>query len=535
VLPPASPSDAHATSAPHRVGCTEPRLFTPSLRELTPDTTLGFDVIDFAENDLRIQLHPYQKWLYIHALELLPSGDFRFRTILILIARQNGKTTWWKILVLYAMYVLGFKLTLSTAQDLDTAEETWQSVVDWVMETDDEDEFTHPELGSAVDKVVQVNGKKSLNLKTGERYKAKAASRRAGRGLSGDLIGMDELREHQSWDSWSAITHTTMARARALIVCLSNAGDVSSVVLRFLRKVAHLALGDPDGVNAQDDPAALLDDTVEAPDEADDSLAIFEWSAPPGCSIRDWDGIAQANPSLNHPNGISERAIRAAWKEPEWVYRTEVLCQWSDGTLEGPFPTGSWDAGRWSPQFDGDEPPPVVGKVAACVDVSADHTRAHIAFTGRTDSGRLRTVVVASRAGTDWVTPWLRERRDRILGWTAQGRGAPVSNLLEDWQAEPDMPPFTPWQATDLSDGTAQFYNLVRENGVEHLPQPVLDVAAGVAATKPAGDGVWLWDRKKSPADIAPLVAATGATWLFLRPVEKPFVSVYESRGLVVL
>ena len=184
-------------SAP-RKGLTEPRLFTPPLRELTPETSYGFDVVDFAEQDLGMELHPYQKWLYIHALEKLPDGLLRFRIIIVLIARQNGKTTWWKILVLYCMYVLGWS-ALSTAQDLDTAESTWQDVVDWVMDTDDEDVWLRPDLAEAVAKVVQVNGKKSLNLTTKEKYKAKAASRRAGRGLSAELIGLDELREQQSW------------------------------------------------------------------------------------------------------------------------------------------------------------------------------------------------------------------------------------------------------------------------------------------------------------------------------------------------
>jgi hypothetical protein len=51
-----------------------------------------------------------------------------------------------------------------------------------------------PELVDLLAQVVlKVNGKKSLNLKTGERYKVKAANRRAGRGLSGDVVLLDEL------------------------------------------------------------------------------------------------------------------------------------------------------------------------------------------------------------------------------------------------------------------------------------------------------------------------------------------------------
>src|SRR5699024_3176801 len=115
-----------------------------------------------------------------------------------------------------------------------------------------------PDLAALADRPIKVNGKKTIRLKSGERYKVKAANRRAGRGLSGDLILLDELREHQSWDAWAAITKTTMARPAAQIWALSNAGDASSIVLRYLRKQAHEALGDPDGINADDDPEALL-------------------------------------------------------------------------------------------------------------------------------------------------------------------------------------------------------------------------------------------------------------------------------------
>lgn len=510
------------------LGHTEPRIFTPPLRELTPETTLGFDVIEFARNDLNITLHPYQEWLYVHALELLPSGEFRFDTIVVLIARQNGKTMWWKILILYVMYVLGMKLVLSTAQDLDTAEETWEAVVAMVQGVDDDDQPLFPELAEQVEKIVLTNGKKSLNLKSGERYKAKAASRRAGRGLSGDLIGLDELREQQSWDSWSAITHTTMARARSLIIGLSNAGDATSVVLRYLRKAGHATLGDPDGVNAADDPSSMLEDVDEVDEIEESGLGIFEWSAVPGASIRDRKAWAQANPSMNHPNGVGERKILAATKEPEWVFRTEVLCQWSDGSLEGPFPTGTWESG-W------DSSSPIVGRVKCCVDVSANSDRAHIAFSGLRADGGLHVELVASRPGYDWVGPWLLERLDIIDAVGAVEKGAPVSPLLGGWELAGI--PVERRSADEVRAGTQRFYAKVREGAkaLTHHPSPLLDVAAATALTRPSGDGLWVWNRNKSPIDPSPLIAVDGAVSMWGLLPELPTVSVYESRGLVVL
>ena len=72
------------------LGCTEARLYTKPLRPLTRKTSKGWEVIDFARM-IGEPLLPWQEWAVIHALELLPDGGFRFRTILILVARQNGK------------------------------------------------------------------------------------------------------------------------------------------------------------------------------------------------------------------------------------------------------------------------------------------------------------------------------------------------------------------------------------------------------------------------------------------------------------
>ena len=128
-------------------GCEQPRIFTPPLRDLTPDTTLGFEVIDFAENVLGIKLHPWQKWLFVHALEIIDAQSgwmLRFRTVVVLVGRQNGKTTMGAILSLYFLYALRSGLVIGTAQDLEQAEDTWAMCVE-IAENDDElrEEIAH--------------------------------------------------------------------------------------------------------------------------------------------------------------------------------------------------------------------------------------------------------------------------------------------------------------------------------------------------------------------------------------------------------
>lgn len=524
----ASSASSGRSTGPKRkpvIGSETPRIFTPPLRKLTPKTTLGFAAIEFAEEVCQVTLYPWQKWLLVHALELHPDGGFRFRTIVVLVARQQGKSMLSVILSLFFMYVLGRELVIGTAQDLDVAEEIWQEAVDLIEET--------PDLDALKERVIKVNGKKAVELSTGERYKVKAANRRAGRGLSGELILLDELREHQSFDAWGAITKTTIARPDAQVWALSNAGDATSLVLRYLRQKAHLAIGDPDGIADGEAPVMVDDEDFE--DDTDDStLGIFEWSAKPGAHTKDREAWAMANPALGH-GFVTERTLASAEAtDPEWVFRTECLCQWSDGTLEGPFPPGTWDAGRWD--RDDPNPPQIVGNVMACVATSHDRIKTYIAFAGRQADGTPQVELVAERAGSEWVEGWLRERAEIIDTLTGQGRGAPESGLLDSLEVSlAGLIPVVDWQGADLSGGTGAFYDLVREHNLTHNPWPSLDLAAATAVPKLTEGGAFLWDGKRSPNDVAPLRAATGAVWLLTRSVKPDFTSAYADHDLIVI
>jgi hypothetical protein len=439
-------------------------------------------------------------------------------------ARQNGKSTLAAVLALYFMYVRAARLIIGTAQNLDIAEEVWQDAVD-IAES-------NTELAEEISRVVKTNGKKSLELVSGERYRVQAASRRGGRGLSGDLAILDELREHHTWDAWSAISKTTLARPRAQIWALSNAGDTASIVLRHLMLLAHRQIGDPDGVAAEN--AALLGDSASVgDDDTDDSLGFFEWSAPPGCGLGDPGGTAQSNPALGHT--ISARAISSARRtDPEWVFRTEVLCQWADGSTEGLFPSGAWEACRdEASQIAADSP------IAFGLDVSWDRAMTYIAAAGWRGDGLAHVEVIAQRAGTDWPATWFGEKPERGRPVAVQSRGAPASGMADDLRdAGVDV---VDWSGSDVSSACGALYDRVRaavgegtqEAGVRHLGQPVLDVAAATAVTKPMGDA-WVLDRRKSPADCSPMMAAVGALWL-LTSNPASGVSAYADHDLMIV
>lgn len=453
------------------LGNTEPRVFTPPLRELTPKTTRGFEAISFCEDVVGLTLHPWQKWLLLHALELLPDETFRFRTVLVLVARQNGKTTLVQTLALWRMFVDQAPLVIGTAQNLDLAEEAWQGAVDIAQGV--------PELADEIQHVDRTNGKKQLRLHTGERYKVAAASRRGGRGLSGDLIVLDELREHQNWQAWGAVTKTTMARHAAQVWGLSNAGDRESVVLDALRRRA---------VDATTQPGRF-DDT---------SLGIFEWSAPPNCDLGDRDGWASANPSLGHPNGVSVAAIRSALStDPEAVFRTEVLCQWVDRIEDAVIEPGTWLALSVGVQ-------PMTAPALA-VEVALDRSSATIGAAWHVND-RVHVEIVEDAAGVAWVPKRIAELIERYDGGcVVLDAGTEAVGLADELESRGLNVQRINGAARIAACGA--FYDLATNGGLSHNGDPAIDVAIANARWKNVGDGARVFSRRRSAGDIAALYA----------------------------
>jgi len=527
-----------------RLGCEVPRVWTPPLRELTPDTTLGYDVIEFAHDYLDIDLLPWERWLFIHGLEIVGSFDddwqLRFRIVLVLVARQNGKSVMGMVLSLFFMYCLGAALILGTAQDLSQAEEVWEGAVNMAQD--------NSELASEIEQIMRGKGSKELRLSGYRRYKVATPNRKNTRGKTSNLVLLDELREHQTFQAWSAASKTTKAVRSGLVWCMSNAGDGTSVVLRHLRTQAHRAIGDPDGICGDNDDAAPDEETAQAEAEAMQSIAIFEWSAPPGCDKWDRDGWAQANPSMGY-GFLDESTIATdCASDPEDEFRVEDLCQWITATVEPPFPRGAWEAGVDDSSQLAPDAEPVFG-----VDVSADREHSSIAVCGLRSDRKLHGELIEYRPGIAWLVDWFRSRvnepqyggRMRVA---LQGNGAPVSAIAELIEAV-DGVEVTECKGRDLGAWCGKLWDAVAalapvDDGeppmsdvtpIYHRTQPRLDLAANVSVTRPMGDGAWAWDRTRSLEDASPIVALTMAHGLATSVPEPERRSVYEDHDLLVL
>ena len=474
-------------------GLTEPRIFTPPLRDVDHDesATLGFDVIDFSRGVLGVEPTPWQQWWLRHALELREDGSLRFSTILTLVARQNGKTFLLILVSLYFLYVRKVRLVLGSAQKVDTAKESWSGAYDLADQADPDGdgsfplrtEFVHNYRGKAGK--WEGAGASELRLRPAEgapssairRYKVAASTAGAGRGLSVDLLILDELRQQKDSKAWAALSKTTAARPDALTVAISNAGEADSVVLNKLRAAA-MSGASPD-------------------------IAIFEWSAPDGCPLTDIEGWRQANPGLGYYRSLRKLAVDMLIDEAE-VFRTECLCQTvvALDTLVNP---SAWK-GCADPHLTLDS---VRSRVVACFEVAPDSAHAVLVSAAKLDDGRIGLDVV--KAWKDLKTaelelPELLARvKPKLFGWFPEGPAAEMATKLRRVRGQREI------KGAAVTESCQEYVGAIHRDAVRHRNDPLLSTHTIAARKAPVSDG-YRFTRKGGHVDAA--YAAAGARML---------------------
>jgi phage terminase large subunit-like protein len=492
-------------------GSITPRIFTPPLRELTPATSYGFDLIEFAD-EIGWPLDPWQQWAAIHMGELLPDGRPRFRMALILVARQNGKTVLCRVLTLYWMIIERAPLIIGTNTSRETAKASWLDVIDFVLNVD----AVRPEFPSGRLAVRKTLGEESFVTRGCSRhcrqdhehrpistYQFAAPNRRAGRSKTVHRAVLDELREHQDWETYKALIKAMTAVPDAQSVAITNQGDSKSVVLDSLRTSAL--------------------EFIET-GKGDWRLFLAEWSAPTGSDVTDPAAIAQANPDLGNRiklESIMGEAIRAKANGGEELtgFKTETLC------MRVALLNPAIDPDRWTAcgvdaaaAVDLAEHP---RSVALCLDVALDGSHATLAAAVVLDG-----VTHLEIAGTWHGEGWSRRLRDelpalvarikpRMFGWFPLGPAAVVTTDLRKRRGRQAWPP----RGVKLQEIVAEvhtvcmgFADRVHVGAVQHPRDRVLTSHVDRTQKLERGE-VWTFTRAGvEPVDAT--YAAAGADYI---------------------
>lgn len=395
-------------------------------------------------------------------------GRWAARTCGLTVARQNGKSAFMRMLILWHMFELGTMRVLSMAQNRALALDQFRQAVDLVESV--------PELAARVKRVNRTNGSESLTLDNGAQWAIVAATMEGPRGRTADLLWVDELREIGQ-PAWKAATPVTRARMNARTWVTSNAGDAHSTVLNDLRGQAIVAT----------DPAVFW----------------AEWSADPERAPSDPVAWQQANPALGHL--IDEDVIRQAQAtdKPE-AFMTETLCRWVDA-IESPWPYGAWDNCADTQLQIAPGLPTWFG-----LDVSLDRRRADLVGASVLEDGRMGVGLLQSWTSSDAidervvasdVADWARRYLPQSIQydkWTGQGIATKLQNAgfhLEDCSGAKFA------TACDTMLGGMVHGRLV------HQGQEQLTSAMNACARRNVADGGWRVVRRDSAGHISAAVA----------------------------
>lgn len=491
------------------LGSTTPHIWTPPLVTgipgpcgcgcaLTEATSDGFDVDWFAEHVVGTPLDPWERWAVIHGLELLPDGRPRFRKLLILVARQNGKTTLCRILTLYWMFVAKTPLVLGIANSRGYAKIQWEKVR--------KEAASNQWLAPHIERVRLQLGEEVIATDSGSEYRFSAPNGDAGRGLAVSRLLIDELRTHNSWTCWNAANYAMNAQPHGQAVAITNQGDINSVVLNALRESAigftETGVGDP-------------------------RLGILEWSALPGSDPEDMAALAQANPNLGHrldPDALLGDAVRAkkAGGEELSGFLTEVMCIFVK-QLDPAIEPAAW-LRCLDPSAKGD-----ASRRVLAVDVAPNNLHATVYGASVVADGRVRIAFIKEWEGLGCTDKLRRElpglvstHKPQIVGWLP---GGPAAAMAADWA---EAKGFTEIKG-DLPAVCMGFTETVTSGRLVHAGDPLLDAQVATAQRLKRGD-VWVFSRK-GEGNCDALYAAAGAVHLARTlppPVGKPRLTVAE-------
>jgi len=485
---------------------------------------------------VRHPFDPWQEWLAIHAGELLPDGRPRFRIVIVLVSRQNGKTEFVVVLSLYWMYVDRVGTILGTSTKLDYAAESWTKARKLAKRI--------PRLRQEISHkgaVRKANGEQVLwratpgeiDLEEGSRYKIAASNEEGGRSLTIDRLVLDELRQHHDYSAWDASEPATSAVPDAQVFALSNAGSERSVVLNTERAAAlrfiETGVGDP-------------------------RVGLFEWSAPDGSSPTNVAALAQANPNFNRLGRIDGDALLAKAHTALSVggkkltgFKVEHMCM-SVRVMDPAVDPEKWGTCRDIGDMEG-----LRARLAACVDVSLDGEHAALivaavmpaelvdepdddAASGElVDEDQADDELLIERVRIEAVKAWTgpraiaemmrdlpglaRKIKPKVVGWFPSGPAAAAAAKL----AARKRPAGGTWPPpgmrveeikAEIPAVCMGFAQQVNASLIAQSDDPMINAHVLGAEKAYRGDGLWVATRKKSAGPINGFYAAAGAVHL---------------------
>lgn len=416
--------------------------------------------------------------------------------------RQNFKTGVLKMIELGWLYVTKERLSIHSAHELSTTEETFRETAALIEDNSFLSRHLLPTRGDRPG-ITAANGRWAIELTGDRRLRYRARQATGGRGLSGDKVVLDEFFAVTPAVIGS-LYPTLSARPRPQVVSASSAGLLMSEALRDKRDRGRAGLTHNQFYIEYSDRRGP---THKKPNPGCESPECNHAKTAVGCALDDearWAEIMSALGTRVLPETI--RSLRQAMPPEEFA--REFLVWWEDPPLEA-------DSQVFGPHWGRQGIPDAKMPTPLCLAVAVEPGRSHacLVAVGNYGDDAVQVVFPASsdpklggrRPGASWVVDEacdIAARHDIPVAIAGSGPGADLVDQLRERLGDKllvaDM--------SDLKDACAAFYDGVTEtHTMFHNDSPDMNDAAR-EATRRMSAGRFLWDK-------AMLEAASLAPW----------------------
>jgi hypothetical protein len=467
----------------------------------------GVEAVELARS-AGLVLDPWEAAVLERSLGVRADGLWAAFEVGLVVGRQNGKGAILEARELAGLFSFGERLLIHSAHQFDTSLEAFRRLLELIEGSDDLSRQVRRVSRSHGEEGIELFGTGARRLSGGQRVRFRTRTKGGGRGFSGDVLILDEAMILPE-TAHGALLPTLSARPNPQVWYAGSAVDQTvhedGVVLARVRER---------GMAGGDGRLAYFEWSADA--ESPDALSAEEARDP-----RRW---AQANPGLGIR--ISEEHVENERRSME--HRTFAVERLSVGDWPATSrPGGVIDLELWKSLID--EASRARDPVCFAVDASPDRRRASIAAAGFRDDELAHVEIVEHRAGTGWVVDRLVELRDRHapLAIVLDGRGPAASLIheIEERGVEVDV-----IGSAEYANACGLFFDTVEQERLRHLGTAEMSAAVRSATKRDLGDA-WAWSRKRSSADISPLVASTLALWASA----SRSTSIYAERGVLVV
>ena len=420
-----------------------------------------------------------------HTLAIILSRDAdgtpTYRTVVVIICRQNGKTT-----LLYCLawvYLSAGHRILFTLHERQKAREKWEEVA--VALTAAVPSRYHVSRRSGSERIT--------DRRTGGFFALVTPDDAGGRSETADVLIVDEA-AHISPRFLRAARSTTITRSDAQIILISSGGMVTSGDLGRSRAAAHEQLATPD----------------------ERSVGIIEYAAKVGAGLGGLDVHDEliwerCIPTLDLPGGARRDALRDELSalDPSDFAR-EILGVWDGSPTEAPITAGMWDRAAATVM------PERADLINVCLGIDASPYQAHasIVVCGVSKTTHHQHAALAATGeGTGWLLEDVQAlaRKWRPMRIVADAM-SPASSIVERLKRTGRSVELTTGPV--MARSCAHLVTALASDEMHAVSDDALTVAATTAVRRPLGDTGWAFHRRHgTDTDITPVVALALASF----------------------